>query len=166
MGLGRVTKGNVNDCRKSTLERLLKNYDPLLYIKWNPEKRNGIGVWEIRRRPTKKEEYYRGVWIDGTPVYELDYHENDLVNHVLDIPYLTERVLTKLYEMDTYRVDKWVDKFDYEQERSQDKLEAQNREELAYQLRHHRKEIEILRESVRDGYNPAQFFAGFNKTNK
>ena len=166
MGLGRVIKGSALDCNKKLLERQLKNYDSRLYLKWNPDKNGGYGIWEIRRLPSRKVEVYKGVYLDGTPIYALEYIENDLENHVLDIPYLTERALVKIYSMDTFRTDQWVSKFDYEQERSQNRLEENNKKELAYQLRQNRKHLQVLKDAVASGYNPAQFFAGFNKPNK
>jgi hypothetical protein len=156
---GRVVRGSVFDCNKKTLERLLKNYDSQLYLKWNTEKRGGRGIWELRRLPDAKKPVYKGVWIDGNPISALEYVESDMIHHVFDLPSLSYRVLDRLYAADTFRTKKWVDTFEYEEERSQIKLEADARNELAYNLRHHKKELDILREAARSGINPAHFFA-------
>lgn len=166
MGLGRLIKGTVFDCDKKWLERRLQQYDSQLYIKWNSEKNGGYGIWEVRRRPSQKSKVYKGVYINGSPIFSWEYVENDLECHVIDVNTLTERVIYKIQSMDTFRTDNWVAKFDNEQERSQNRLVENNRKELAYQLRQNRKHLQILKDSVASGYNPAQFFAGFNKSNK
>lgn len=165
MGLGRIIKGNVNDCNPKTLERALQNYDKQLYLKWNPEKNYGYGIWEIRRRPDSKSHVYKGVYLDGSPLYQLEYRELDLVNHVIDLNTLTIRVLDRLYEMDTTRTKHWVDNLEYNEERSQVELENKAREDLRYAIRQEKKAFETMYEAARSGKNAAAFFAGTYKSN-
>lgn len=157
--LGYLIKGHVFDTNKKRLEQRLQNMDSRLYIEWNPRKNAGNGIWEIRRRPAFKEPVYKCHY-QGHAIYQMQYCEDDMVNHVLDVPYLTERILPKLYEMDTYRIKNWLDVWEQGQQDSQNKIDEKNREELRYNLKSNRKYLQILRDAALAGYNPAQFFAG------
>src|SRR6185369_13350161 len=97
---GSLIIGNTGDCNKGFLERCLKYYDQQLYIKWNPKKRGGWGMWEVRRRPETATNVFQGKLEDGTNVYTYEYKELDLVNHVLDVPVLHYNVLGKIKSMD------------------------------------------------------------------
>jgi hypothetical protein len=75
--VGSVSIGHVLDCNKKAFEAALTAYDPLLYVKWNPKKMRGHGVWEIRRKP----EFYSAVDVAELPdcfVVKLGLYENDL----------------------------------------------------------------------------------------
>ena len=52
--VGKISQGHVLDVAKGPFERALKDYDPLLYVRWNPKKVRGHGCWEIRRKPEMK----------------------------------------------------------------------------------------------------------------
>lgn len=155
MGLGRVVKGSVHDCDKKWLERQLKAYDSQLYIKWNPDKNHGRGIWEIRRRPDRKSL----VW-QGSRWFKVEYVENDQIHHVMDSFVLTPRILDKIYEMDTTRHHNYVDKLEYEQERSQIRLENEARKEREYIVRHEMRYFKHLKEEMLAGRNPLRFFFG------
>lgn len=133
MSFGRVIKGNVMDCNKKHLEAALKQYDSQLYIKWNSEKRNGEGIWEVRRRPNEKTAWPK--WeMGGSTIFELIYVENDLIHHVMDVPVLNYNILTRIKEMDTWGISNYVDKLEQKEKEAKDKVRAENRAELRYGL--------------------------------
>jgi hypothetical protein len=49
--LGKLIEGHVLDVNKRGFERVLRDLDDRLYVRWNPRKIKGHGCWEIRRAP-------------------------------------------------------------------------------------------------------------------
>lgn len=150
---GSIVTGNVNDGDYNKFLTALQNYDPLLYLKWNPKKKSGNGCWEIRRKSATLHKVFVAT-IDNIPIYELKAEEIDHINHVLDIDCISERYLNRIYEMDTSKVHNWVDKTEYEAKRAREKLEKDNREELRYQIKSDIKQFATLFEEMQRGYNP------------
>lgn len=149
MGLGRVIEGTLHDCNKAYLERRLKQYDRQLYLKWNPNKNKGNGVWELRRKPDTKVRVIHGR-VDGGTLSSLECVENDVINHILDVPVLTERLIDKLYEMDTYREDHYLHDIEYLEDRAKYKQQENEVRERKYLVRHFKSLFEQLREEARN----------------
>lgn len=154
---GQIVTGTVLDCNKQSLELALKHYDPQLYIKWNPRKRAGMGLWEIRRRPEKKSVIpyveYKGV------VYsKIDYVEEDMVHHVMDAGSLTYAILTELKKMDTWAKGfdrkSWAAEYEFKEKQREQALHDKRREELRYHGKQFKKEIRDLKEAILSGLDP------------
>lgn len=159
---GRVIKGSVFDVNPKYLERALKDYDKQLYLKWNPNKREGLGMWELRRTPNEKTAVFKTDY-KGVNFYELDFVENDLVHHVLDLPYLNYKVLTRLREMDAWENKNHISHRDYLAEKKLIQDELKYEAEIKYLVKENKKYFQDLQEYVRSGYNPAWFFTKHNK---
>lgn len=161
--IGRVVKGTVFDCNRKFLDKRLRDIDPRLYTSWNPYKNGGRGIWEIRILPSKKSEIYYGEY-EGSPIFRLEYREDSMVHHIMDVPCLHENILNRLREMDTTKVitsmSTFSDWLEYEEDRVNEKADKALKEELMLRLKEERKYMEILYEEARSGRNPADFFRG------
>lgn len=150
--VGNIVQGDVLDVNKSSLERALKDYDHLLYLKWNPTKMRGHGCWEVRRKPTEKIAVYHGE-IDGLPLYSLESHEIDLVNHVMDSAFLNYNILLKLNITDTFKVKNYVDELEKHEAQVKAEKERKAKAELAYGLKQIKSQAAGLRELALSGAN-------------
>lgn len=159
MKTGHIVIGHVLDCNKKHLEKALKDYDRQLYLKWNPDKDSGRGLWEVRRKPDHMTAVPKWEYGDII-VFELQYVENDLVHHVMDVPYLNYQILTRIREMDAWNTKNWAAELDYRADKARDKAFDENRENLRYAIKQHRRAFEDLREHIRSGKNPAEFLRG------
>lgn len=158
-GFGRVVTGSVLDCNKAALESSLKFFDPLLYIKWNPDKQDGRGCWEIRRTPSVSKLVCHGAFGDGY-LYTSECKENDMVHHVLDCPVLHYGLLGKIKSMDTWK-HKDYDAHLTEQWNSYEASERRKaREDLAYDIKQFKQEWRDMADLLNQGANPAQFIKG------
>lgn len=154
---GKLIQFNTADCDKNALERSLKFYDRQLYLKWNPKKRSGWGMWEVRRRPNELTALYEGA-VPGGELFRLEYSELDIVNHILDVPVLTYDVLGKIKSMDTWTSKNWVATQDYEARRAKDLEDRRAREELKYNIKQFKREWRELAIAVQQGMNPAEIW--------
>lgn len=173
--VGKISQGHVMDVNKKAFERALKAYDKQLYVRWNPAKLKGHGCWEIRRAADKKTYRYSqpprrnkiGQLVkDGVQgdIYELDgmiiafpkYHENDVMNHVLDCAFLNYDALRKIKEMDTWNKEHWIHDIDYLERKTVQEREDKALEELKYDLRYHRTAMRDYMNMVNSGVNPAE----------
>lgn len=161
--LGRTVKGSVFDCNPKRIERALKAYDPLLYVRWNSEKNEGNGCWEVRRRPEYKTLVDFGVDLDGRPVYSMEYKELDIVNHVLDTKVLNDSVLERIYQMDAWRFEDYGKELDQRMDDYKVKAEAKKWEEIRHAIKQDRKYWKQYQELVQSGYNPFWFFSSHRK---
>lgn len=161
---GKMIIGHVLDVKKEPLERALRDYDPLLYLKWSPKKLHNWGCWEIRRRPAMKT-IVDTVQHANANYLVLGYREVDLVHHVLDVPFLNYDVLTKLAKMDTwsYGATRWVNDLDYNQAKYEERQVSKARAELAAMARDIKPMISDLREKILSGWNPAQIASYWDK---
>lgn len=159
MKTGNIIVGSVLDCNKKHLEKALKDYDKQLYLKWNPNKNNGVGLWEVRRKPDTLTAVPRWEYKNSI-IFELQPVENDLVNHVMDCEALNYNILTRLREMDTWSAYKWVDNMEYEESKSKDRAYAENRANLRYAIKQHKRAFKDLQEHIRSGKSPIEFLSG------
>jgi hypothetical protein len=160
--IGSIIEGHVLDVNKKHLESALKNYDNQLYLKWNPKKKNGFGMWEVRRRPNAKTAVYK-TDLGKSKIFELEYVEIDFVHHVLDVDYLNYNVLTRIKEMDAWNSPDLIKDQDYAAEKKIIAEENSVSDELRYLIKQNRKYFGELQEAVRSGYNPAWFFGNRRK---
>jgi hypothetical protein len=159
---GKIITGHVLDVAVAPLERALKDYDKLLYVKWNPRKMRGWGMWEIRRRPENKS-IVDVAEFKGMSIVRLEYDELEIINHVLDVPYLNYDVITKLQAMDRWNDKYWAANLDYNEAVHRDEGERKNRKELIYGMKQYKKEIREFKEAVLSGHNPAEIAKAWNK---
>lgn len=162
---GHLIQGDVLDVSKSKLTEALKAYDALLYIKWNPNKLRGNGVWELRRRPEFKTVVQREVF-EGNTYSFIDYKELDMENHVLDLPYLNYEVLNRIKKMDLWvhsgydrnnkkKIHNFWDKMDGVQAEVKSAQEQKNYDDLLYNMKQQKTAIRSLKEAILSGVNPA-----------
>jgi hypothetical protein len=160
--VGAISRGCVLDVNKKHLEKKLQEYDPQLYIKWNPRKLSGNGVWEIRRRP-EKSLVLMGEY-QGHKIYSYEEVENNFENHVLDVGSLNYEVLTKIKKMDTWtltnsekggtRVGKWIDDFETKEASLKDEANKKMYDDLLYNMKQNRRALNEYREVILRGENP------------
>lgn len=156
---GNVIRGSVLDCARQPLEAALRVYDPQLYIKWNPKKLRGWGCWEIRRRPD-----YQTVLgsyeFEGQTFHILGFKEQNLVHHVVDVPFLNYSVIEKLKKMDTwqdsYKGKDFGKELDYKMNKALDREEEKAFSEREYNIKQYKREIRWFKDYVASGGNPAQ----------
>jgi hypothetical protein len=155
---GRIITGHVLDSSKVPLERKLRELDSQLYIKWNPRKLKGYGVWEIRRRPDLKTVKDFALY-NGDCYTLVDYVENDFENHILDVPFLNYGVLNRLREMDTWSVSRDGEKFgnemEYRAKKAEENIKEAAQSEKRYALKQHRGMIRDLMDYTLSGGDPS-----------
>lgn len=153
---GKITKGNVLDVAIKPFVRAIQDHDSQLYLKWNPKKLKGWGCWEIRRR-NKEKEIVQATPVGEVMILKLDYHENPLVNHVLDCAYLNYDAIRKLKEIDTWtNKDHWFHDMEYKEAQKQKEIKSQAIDELKYNLRYHKSAMRDFMGMVNSGVNPAE----------
>lgn len=159
---GRLIVGNTMDCNKAALERALKFYDSQLYLNWNPKKRGGWGMWEVRRRPDTMSKVYHGK-INGVPLYTFEYKELDIIAHVIDLPVLSYDVIGKIKAMDTWangELKNFSRNLEYSEAKHREKEEKKNRDELRYNIKQHKREWREFAQLVSQGVSPSQVLKG------
>lgn len=156
---GSVIKGHVLDNSRVPLERKMREYDPQLYVRWNPKKLKGYGCWEVRRRP----EFKRAkevVYHKGNTLVVLDYIENGFENHLLDVAYLNYNIITELKRIDTwqesYKAKDFGHTLEYKEAKRQEELEAKAEAEKDYALKQNKTKVRDLMAFVNEGGNPAR----------
>lgn len=158
---GNVIKGHVLDtCSKYNLEQALKLYDPKLYIKWNHKKRNGYGVWEIRRQPDRLTVTHQGGGFNL-----LEYKELDIVHHVLDIEFLNRECLKRIQEMDAWAKHdygrNWLSEIDYLMAKKREKMQASQADNRQYMIKQFKREWRELMRLVQSGHSIAHLLKGY-----
>lgn len=157
---GRISEGHVLDVSRVPFERALRDYDSLLYVKWNPTKLRGWGCWEIRRRPERNVALVSEVF-EGNTYTLVGPKEIDLVNHVLDVAFLNYSQLNKIKSMDSWTRDghrgqNFVANMERREEESRQEAQKKADENTRYVARQFKKEIKDFKELVASGLNPAQ----------
>lgn len=163
---GNLVKGSILDVSVNTLERLMKHIDPQLYIKWNPTRNKGMGVWELRRLPNTKSIKY-STTVDNNTIHFIDYVEYDVENHIWDMPVLGYDQLDRLRAADTWavinfeanklhRVHQFTQQADdnFYNRRQEEKDKA--RSEMLYNLMQDKKAFRGLQDAVASGADPSQ----------
>lgn len=174
--VSKIVQGHVLDVARGPLVAALRRYDPLLYIKWNPKKRSGLGLWELRRRPEFKsaqrgrllETPHRGkVFIPGD-IFDLDegtlivprYIENSFENHVKDFQRLDYGILNWVAKQDLwkfgYKGKNAMNEADYREGQYLTKIEDDAEAERAYMIKQHRTQFNDYRQYILSGGNPAR----------
>lgn len=161
---GSLVRGDIMDVQVKSLERAIQDYDSQLYFRWNPLKRRGHGVWELRRRPNKKT-IVETIPYGGNTYCIIDYKEHDLENHVWDLPRLGYDLLQRLRESDQFamcnyevgqhhRLSKHL--LEMENKAANIKLEAQakSRADMLYNLKQDKGIINDFREKLLSGVDP------------
>lgn len=155
---GNIVKGSVLDCNRKTFARVLRDYDDLLYFKWNPKKNKGNGVWEIRRRPATKS------LIDVVPMGDNQYMcrieavEYNHIHHVMDAPVLDYKILSKLQAMDLFKYNQayFVDMAEKRLDQYKQEEMSKTRQEMLYHAKQYRSSINDLRERILSGMDPSE----------
>jgi hypothetical protein len=153
--LGNLIQGHVLDVNKNSFERTLKDYDELLYVKWNPKKLKGHGCWEIRRRPEYKS-VVDAVKVGNVTISRLEYCEVDLVNHVLDCAFLNYDQLNKIKSMDTTNTNQkfFVDELEHREAVARQLKQDKAIENRRYMAKQYKREIADFKEFVAAGNSP------------
>lgn len=159
MKTGKIVTGSVLDCNKKHLERALKDYEPRLYLKWNPAKCSGIGCWELRIRPLTKTAVPK--WeLGNSIVFDMQYVETFDVNHVKDFALLNYNILNWVQDHDAFKHKDWVSALEDAEEKSYNKELDTAKSDLKYALKHHKGAMGDLKEYARSGNNLANLFVG------
>lgn len=154
--VGKVSRGHVLDVNVKSFERALKNYDPMLYVTWNPKKCKGHGCWEIRRKP----EFNSALdiaEIGNIALVKVGPYENPLVHHVMDCAFLNYDQIRKLKEMDTWQYGNASQYQDLVEQKTRDRRERDKElgmKRRADAARTFRKQIRALKQYILDGGNP------------
>lgn len=149
---GKIITGHVLDCNPRGVERALQRHDKNLYVKWNPDKLQGYGCWEVRMRPTQYSVKRVYDWTDHAIIH-LDYVESDMLHHVKDVPFMNYDVVKQIKDMDTWQYDSFVDEIERQEMEREHTYRQKNREELRYKLRHNRSLARDLQNAVLQGAN-------------
>lgn len=157
--IGRTIQGSVLDCNKAHLLKKLREYDKQLYLVWNSSKRKGYGMWEVRRLPNEKTAVFEGEY-EGVNLYRVQYVENNMIHHVMDVEHLSYAILDRLKEMDTWAEKNFLDAMEERGEKYAATQKRKNREDLIYSLKSNKKYLSIFKEAVTSGYRPQDFFSG------
>ncbi len=160
---GKLVVGHVADMGRKDIERRLQRYDPFLYISWNAKKNNRWGCWEVRRLPEQKTSILMAEY-KGAEFYSLEYVENGIINHVMDVPALDLRIFKRLYEMDTWRSKNWGAEYEEAERVEREAYRAKMKEDLRYNMKQHKKMLSVFKEEVKSGVNPFAFFTGRYKS--
>lgn len=176
--------GHVLDVAHAPLLATLRRYDPQLYFKWNPKKRAGRGIWELRRKPEFKsvregryvDTPYRGrVFFpgdifdmpDGSTWVMPKYHENHVENHVKDFEYLTYDMVDWVAKHDIwgygYKGKLAMHEAEYKEGQYLTKIEDEAEAERKYMIKQHRTQFNDFREYVLSGGNPYRLIDYWDK---
>lgn len=174
-GESKIVKGHVLDAAHRPLLEALKGYDSLLYVKWNPKKRGGLGSWELRRRPEfktvkmgEKIESPRGWVYRPGDVYEFDgytisvpkYHETSFENHVKDFDRLGYHMLDWLKKHDMWEYGfkgaRTGAEADYREAKYEEKIDEDAYAEKQYMIKQHRTQFQDFAAYINAGGNPAR----------
>lgn len=152
---GKIVQGHVLDCNPKWLEQRLKQYDPQLYLRWNPEKNGGAGIWELRRLPSQKSLVYH-----GDNLFTVEYREKEVISHIADLAVLNYKLLDALYEADTWRDGEqgkhYARNLEYNEEQAQERKRQRLNQEMKYNLKQFKKEMQDFKQMVAEGQNPGR----------
>jgi hypothetical protein len=182
-GESKLIQGHVLDVARPPLVAALRRYDPQLYVSWNPKKRSGRGVWELRRKPEFKS-VREGRYVDAPTkgrvfipgdIFEFDdftisipkYHENHAENHVKDFEYLTYDMVSWVAKHDLfaygYKGRNALAEAEYREAQYLDKVEKDADEERQYLIKDNKTAFNDFREYILAGGNPYRLVDYMNK---
>jgi len=169
----KLVQGHVLDCARAPLLAALRRYDPLLYFKWNPKKRAGAGIWELRRKPEfksvrqsryldtpKGRVFVRGdvFEFEGMTISTPQYHETDLENHVKDFDRLTYGILAWVADHDLFQYGfkgkNVMSEAEYREAKYEEKIDDDSYAEKQYMIKQHKTEFQDFREYILAGGSP------------
>lgn len=153
---GSITRGSVLDCDYNAFDKIIKSYDNRLYVQWNPTKNGGLGTWELRIRPSLKVQVDQG-GVGEAVVSTLEYKENPLTHHILDIPALDVNIRERLYEMDSTRRKNYSKEIDDEYVNAIDAQDEANEAQLRESIKENKKYWRQHMEAVKSGWDPFGF---------
>lgn len=151
--LGRTVRGSVWDWPLWKITKEVQRIEPRLYFKWNPEKNEGRGIWELRIHPTKKTAVNQG-WVGEALLFTVEYVENPLEHHIKDFEVINGRVIDWLHEHDTQKDKFWTQKLDEAYVSAIDSADKKNAENRKYIAKHYKKEFRQLLDLTQSGYDP------------
>jgi hypothetical protein len=162
---GNTVIGDILDVNKTALEARLRDYDPLLYLHWNPSKRRGYGCWELRRRPEKKSVVYAGS-VGDAHYLKLEYVENDIESHVKDFGSLNYKILEWVKAADVWaqsnyqqgrhdQISQWITDLDRQEFEAKQQIKDKQRQELLYSMKQQKSAIRDYKAAILSGVNPA-----------
>lgn len=157
---GNINVGHVADCNKERLERMLKDYDNQLYIRWDAKRKNGRGCWQIRRRPNDKTQVYQGHY-QGQPIFTAEYVEEDLTHHVLDVEVLSYDLVGKIKSMDAWNEKHFINDLEYLEDKASNEARKKNQEDLKYHMKQYRRTWRDMKEALASGQSLGQLLKGF-----
>lgn len=155
---GHVVEGSIFDVNKKHLERLLKNYDKQLYLKWNPTKNKGMGIWELRRKSDFKVISFQGN-LNGSPLYSIDYKEDSFNNHVKDFDILRYDIIDWLKKHDVWENKDIFEKADDALKAKEEAAEKRKWDNIRASIREDKKYWGEFKDYVTSGYNPLWFLS-------
>lgn len=159
---GSVVKGHVLDVSVKPFEQALKDYDPLLYVKWQPKKLKGWGCWQIRRKNPNLEPM-EVVNYKGMSIIRLAHDEIDMNNLILEVAFLNYSQLNKIKEMDTWNKSHMVHHIDYLEQKGKEERQLKAAEDMRHAAKEYKREIRDFKEMVLSGHNPADIAIHWNK---
>lgn len=179
---GNLIQGSVLDVARAPLLAALRRYDQQLYLKWNSKKREGRGLWELRRKPEFKSvrpgrmiESPRGkVYIPGD-VFEFEglticvpkYHENHIENHVKDFDVLGYHILDWVASKDLwkfgYKGRDTMNQAEYLEAKYDEKIDNDSADEKNYMIKQHRTQFNDFRNYINSGGSPHEIMRYWNK---
>lgn len=168
---GKIVKGHVLDVSRPSLERALRDYDAQLYLKWNPHKLQGMGLWEVRRKPETKTVGENDVVVYKGNTYVCPkYTELDIVNHVLDVPVLGYHILNRIKDMDTwsqsYRGKDFVSEMEYQEAKYAEREEDRAFDTLNYAIKQEKTAIRGFKDYLLGGGSPHRLAEYWNKSGR
>lgn len=168
---GNIIRGHVLDTAVGPLVERLRDYDPLLYVRWNSKKLRGWGCWEVRRKPELKSVKDADIIVyQKHTIVCPKYHELDLINHVMDVPFLNYSIFEKLKKMDMWNQKDMGDRgqnfgkeAEYLQGKYEEKIEDQALREKEYNIKQHKSLIREFKEYVLSGHDPYEIARVWDK---
>lgn len=100
--VSKLVTGHVLDSSVKGVESAIKFYDPLCYLKWNPDKVKGHGCWELRRRPAEKK-VLEVVSYGGMDIQILGYKEYNWVHCIQDFAFCNYNIVNWMRDADLFK---------------------------------------------------------------
>lgn len=172
----RLIQGHVLDVARSPLLAALKSYDPQLYLKWNSKKREGMGCWELRRKPELKSALAgrvvvspsRGEFKIPGDIFDMGdftlsvpkYNENHVENHVKDFNVLSYEIVAWVAKHDLWgyghKGSKAMHESEYREALYLNKIDEDSYAEKQYMIKQNRTQFNDFRQYILAGGDPTR----------